>query len=224
MVKIKCKDNVGILIGFSIVSHTFLKTKLTMEPVQTSPPPATTSPGLLGTKIPATAAFVLAVLLFLLPFAEVKCNGTPVANNTGIGIAIGSEWKEVMSKSIFVNEFNHNSGNTDQGSDRKKQDPNKFAIAALALGIIGVLIALLVPKGGGLINVLIGVLAAVSLIVMLFDLKSKTKPDDSVRSSELGINTDAIIRVDGTAAFYFTIILFLLAALFSWQRSKVKTA
>jgi hypothetical protein len=214
---------VGILIGFSIVFSYLLKTKLTMEPVQTSAPPVTSSPGLLGTKIPATAAFVLAVFLFLLPFAEVKCNGTPVANNTGIGIAIGSEWKEVMSKSIFGNEFNHDSENTDRSNDRRKQDPNKFAIAALALGIIGVLIALFVPKGAGVINALIGVLAAVSLIVMLFDLKSKTKPDDSIRSSELGINTDAIIRVDGTAAFYFTIILFLLAALFSWQRSKVKT-
>jgi hypothetical protein len=197
-----------------------------MEPVQTtqtSATPVTSSPGLFGTKIPAGTAFVLAVLLFLLPFAEVKCNGTPIANNTGLGIAIGSEWKEVMSKSIFGNEFNHNSESTDQGNDHKKQDPNKFAIAALALGIIGVLIALLVPKGGGVINVLVGVLAAVSLIVMLFDLKSKTKPGDSVRSSELGINTDTIIRVDGTAAFYFTIVLFLLAAVFSWQRSKVKT-
>jgi len=197
-----------------------------MEPVQTTAtpqPPVTSSPGLLGTKIPATAAFVLAVLLFLLPFAEVKCNGTPIANNTGLGIAIGSEWKEVMSKGIFGNDFNHNSDNTGQSNEHKKQDPNKFAIVALALGIIGVVIALLVPKGGGLTNVLVGVLAAVSLIAMLIDLKSKTKPDDSVRSSELGINTDTIIRVDGTAAFYLAIILFLSAALFSWQRGKVKT-
>jgi hypothetical protein len=218
---------VGILIGFSIVFSYLLKTKLTMEPVQTTQtpaPPATSSRGLLGTKIPATTAFVLAVLLFLLPFAEVKCNGSPIANNTGLGIAIGSEWKEVVSKNIFGNEFNQNSGNTGQSNDHKKQDPNKFAIAALALGIIGLLIAFLVPKGGGVVNVLIGVLVAVSLIVMLIDLKSKTKPGDAVRSSEFGINTDAIISVDGTAAFYFAIILFLLAALFSWQRSKVKTA
>jgi hypothetical protein len=183
----------------------------------------TSSPGLLGTKIPATAAFVLAVLLFLLPFAEVRCNGTPIANNTGLGIAIGSEWKEVMSKSFFGNDFNHNSENPGQSNEHKKQDPNKFAIVALALGIIGVVIALVVPKGGGVMNVLVGVLAAVSLIAMLIDLKSKTKPDDSVRSSELGINTDTIIRVDGTAAFYLSILLFLLAALFSWQRSKAKT-
>ncbi len=67
--------------------------------ISSTPPPA----GLLGTKIPSSIAFLLAILLFLLPFAEIRCNGTAVANNTGLGIATGQEWKEVVSKSIFGN-------------------------------------------------------------------------------------------------------------------------
>src|SRR5678816_3726050 len=141
-----------------------------MEPAQgtqaTAPVYSYTSPtGLFGTKIPSGMAFLLAVLLFLLPFAEIRCNGAAVATNTGLGIAIGAEWKEVVSKGIFGNDFRDNP--SANGSKVKKQDSNIFAIAALALGVIGVLIAFLAPKGGGRLNLFVGALAAVSLIACL---------------------------------------------------------
>ena len=91
--------------------------------------------GLFGTKIPSSIAFLLAILLFLLPFAEIRCNGAAVANNTGLGIATGAEWKEVVTKNIFGNGFQNNPSTND--SKVQKQDPNIFAIAALALGVIG---------------------------------------------------------------------------------------
>ena|SRR5437867_2642293 len=193
------------------------------QAAQTPAAPSPSSPGLFATKIPATAAFVLAILLFLLPFIELRCNGGAVANNTGLGIAIGSPWKEVVSKNLFGNAFNNNSDDK-SANENTKQDPNKFAIAALGLGFIGLLIALLVPKGGGKVNMFVALLAAASLIAMLVDLKSQTKSDDSIKSSELGINASVRVSVDGTAAFYLTVLLFLLAALFSWQRSKMSTA
>jgi len=199
-----------------------------MEPGQTQTlpptPPATSSMGLFGTKIPASAAFLIAILLFLLPFAEIRCNGSAVASNTGIGIALGSDWKEVVSKNIFGNSFDNNYGNNTTNENKaQKQDPNMFAIAALGFGIIGLLLAFLAPKGGGKVNVFIAILAAISLIAMLIDLRSKAKSDNSIKSTEFNVNAGVGITVDGTGAFYFTIILFLLAALFSWQRSKVKT-
>jgi hypothetical protein len=195
-----------------------------MEPLQsqtaTPTPPATSSAGLFGTKIPASAAFLVAILLFLLPFAEVKCNGTALANNTGVGIAMGSEWKEVIQKNIFGNSVDANTATNEQMA--QKQDPNIYAIGALALGIVGLLIAVLAPGGGGRINLFVGILAAVSLIAMLIDLRSKVKSDNSIKSSELGINAGVSITVEGTPVFYLTIILFLAAAFFSWQRSKMK--
>lgn len=69
----------------------------------------------------------------------------------------------------------------------------------------------------------IGILAAASLIAMLFDLKSKIKSENSIKSSDLGLNAGVSVTVDGTTAFYFAVILFLVGAIFSWQRGKVKT-
>ena len=201
-------------------------TKLTaMEPTQgtqaTVPvSSSTTSTGLLGTKIPSSIAFLLGILLFLLPFAEIRCNGAAVANNTGVGIATGTAWKEVVTKSIFGNGFQNNPSTNE--SKVQKQDPNVFAIAALALGVIGVLIAFLTPKGGGRFNLFVGALAAVSLIAMLIDLRSKLKSENSVKSSELDLNAGVIVTVDGTGWFYFTIILFILGGVFSYLQGKSK--
>jgi formate hydrogenlyase subunit 3/multisubunit Na+/H+ antiporter MnhD subunit len=143
-----------------------------------------------------------------------------VANNTGLGIATGTEWKEVVTKSIFGSGFQNNPSTNE--SKVQKQDPNVFAIAALALGVIGVLIAFLTPKGGGRFNLFVGALAAVSLIAMLIDLRSKLKSENSVKSSELDLNAGVIVTVDGTGWFYFTIILFILGGVFSYLMGKSK--
>ena len=187
-------------------------------PVDTSPSPPS-SLGLFGTKIPATAAFLLGILLFLLPFAEVKCNDTALANNTGLGIAMGTQWKEVVSKNIFGESVNTSN---DKKEFNQQQDPNLFAISALAFGVLGLIIAFLNFKGGEKINLFMGLLAAILLIAMLIDLKSKAKSDTSVKSTDLNFNMGMKVTVDGTPWFYLTLILFLAAAFFSWQRSKMK--
>ena len=85
------------------------------------------------------------------------------------------------------------------------------------------LIAILNFNGTGKIGLFIALLGAVLLMAMLIDLKSKAKSDTSVKSSDLDFNMGMKITVDGTAWFYLCMILFLTAAFFSWQRSKVKT-
>jgi len=190
-------------------------------PHETGVSPVPSSTNIWGTKIPATAAFLIVILLFLLPFAEVRCNGNPMARNTGLGIAMGSEWKEVVSKNVFGQSLNTDDNKQDFN---QRQDPNIFAIAALALGVIGFLIALLDFKGGGKINLIVALLAMVSLIAMLIHLKSKAKSNTSVKSSDLDLNMGVKVTVDGTNWFYFALILLLAAAFFSWQRRKIQTS
>ena len=193
-----------------------------METVQESTatplPSATRSTGILGTKIPSTVAFLIAILLFLLPFAEIRCNGTAIANNSGLGIAMGSEWKEMVSKNFFDGSSENNTA--DKKEYNQKHDPNIFAIAALVLGAIGLLISLLDSKGAGKINLFIGLLAVASLAAMLIDIKSKVKSDTSMKSSDLQFNVGMNVTAEATGWCYLAMILFAIGAVLNWQRGK----
>src|SRR6476646_7398421 len=104
-----------------------------MEPTPQPPPQPTTlvstptpASGMFGTKVPSSVAFLAGILLFLLPFAEIKCGGTVIVKNIGMGIAIGKEWQSVASKNMFGGNDNENKPTGD--TTKKKQDPNMYAI------------------------------------------------------------------------------------------------
>jgi hypothetical protein len=211
--------NLEALIAFVYLLMTKKSFMNTSSP-QGSTLQASTAPtaGTFGSKIPSAVTFLVAILLFLLPFAEVRCNGTALANNTGLGIAFGSDWKEVMTKNIFGD-----SSGTEKREYAKSRDPNVFAIIALALGVIGFLVAVLAVARQTNINFYIGLLAAASLVAMLIDLRSKAKSDTSLNSPEANLNVTMIVTVDGTVAFYIAVILFIVAAILSLQRSRLST-
>jgi hypothetical protein len=182
--------------------------------LQVSPTPR----GMFGTNIPSAVAFLAGILLFLLPFAEVRCNGTALANNTGLGIAMGSDWKELVTDHML--DASHRAETTEKREYTKSHDPNVFAIIALALGVIGFLVAVLLVARKSNINFYIGLLAAASLVAMLIDLRSKAKSDTSLNSSDVGLNVTMKITVDGTAAYYIAVISFIVAAILSLLTSK----
>ena len=111
-------------------------------PILSAPAPAP-APGIFGTKIPSSVAFVVGILLFLLPFAEIKCGGTVIAKNTGLGIAMGKEWQSVASKNMLGNNDNNDK---DEGGVTKKQGLNQYALLALVIGILGLVFSLLSTK------------------------------------------------------------------------------
>jgi hypothetical protein len=182
---------------------------------------STTSRGMFGGNIPSAVAFLIGILLFLLPFAEVRCNGTALANNTGLGIAMGSDWKELVTKNVLG--VSEGTEATEKREYTKSHDPNVFAIIALALGVIGFLVAVLAVARKSNINFYIGLLAAASLVAMLIDLRSKAKSDTSLNSSDLDVNVAVKVTVDGTAAYYIAVILFIVAAILSLQRNRPAT-
>ena len=95
--------------------------------------------------------------------------------------------------------------------------------AALALGVIGFIVALLAVARKSNINFYIGLLAAASLVAMLIDLRSKAKSDRSLNSSDLDVSGAMKITVDGTASYYIAVILFIVAGILTLLRSKPKT-
>ena len=186
------------------------------------------SPGIFGTKIPSSVAFVAGVLLFLLPFAEIKCGGTKMMSNTGLNIAIGGKWK-VESGGL--------TGKDQETELKSKADKDKmgnaryFAIAALGLGILGLLLSFTNGKTAGSTGILTGVLSAGALIGTMLEIKKwfnqgiakndmqKTQDGmDNLGLDKIGDQISNKFTLDFTPWFYVAIIAFLVAAFFSYRR------
>jgi hypothetical protein len=196
----------------------------TNQPSTFSTPP----PGVFGTKIPSSVAFAVGILLFLLPFAEIKCNNATLMQNTGLGIAMGSEWK--ISEKNMLGGLS-GSGNALQ-TDKTKNDPNFYAIAALALGLTGLILSLLNARAAAGSALVSGVLSAGSLIALMFDLKKwfniKAAADATEKAQE-GVNNLGMEKIgntmnnmkptlDFTPWFYIAGVAFLIAAFFCYKR------
>lgn len=188
----------------------------TEPPASYVPAPATPGPGIFGTKIPSSVAFAIGILLFLLPFAEVKCNGSPFANNTGLGIATGKEWK--MTGGLFGNDLM--GGNSLKAGTDQKKDPNIYAIIALALGIIGLILSLINARSAAGSALISGILSAGALIGLMFDLKKQANnplPGKTGGELDNAMNNVKII-LEMTPWFYVAVIAFLVAAFFCYKR------
>ncbi len=164
-----------------------------------------------------TISFAVAILLFLLPFAEVKCNGSTLMSNTGIGIATGGKWRTVVDagKGLFGGDTNKTSSSSI--SQDEKQPPNKYAIAALVLGIIGLAVTFLKIKAKNPVVMAIGIIAAVALIALMIQLKSDVSTKTG-KDNELGM--DVKIKVSFTVWYFLSVLSFLAAAFFGYKHHK----
>jgi hypothetical protein len=198
-----------------------------MEPTQAPPPVVTTtttsSTGIFGTNIPSSVAFVVAILLFLLPFAEIKCGTATIANQTGVGFVTRKEWKALGMFDQKDLQQSSTTKNDDQGNSQI------VLIVVLVLALLGFLLS--VTNSNAMIAGILGLLSAVGLICFIIDLKSsfnssikKDAIDQATQSSsELGNafgNVKPVLTF--TPAFWISLLLLLAAAFFSWKRRKVK--
>jgi hypothetical protein len=197
--------------------------------------PEATSPGVLGTKIPSTVVFTIGVLLFFMPFAEIKCKqssntdlgglkmdfgGQMNISNTGFGLAIGKQWDVKMGGLGAMFSNNH-----EVKKDQPKQDPNYYAIAALALGIVGLLLCLAKSRALNWAAMLTGILSAGALIGLKFDLDSKAKDPTKEMSntsdaSKWGMDSLANIHISYTPWFYIAVTAMIMAAVLCYLRMK----
>lgn len=166
-------------------------------------------------KYSVSICFLAGVLLFFLPFVEIKCNATPLYEAKGIDLVTG----------FTVKDGKHNKEFDETSIDIKneRQQGNTFAIAAFALGILGLILSLLNFKSQPAVCMITGALAAFSLIGLLIDLKSDLKkwngssikkPDNDFLAGLANIK----VSVEFTAWFYISLISFLAAAYFAYQK------
>ena len=186
------------------------------------PPPLASAPsyGVFGTKIPSGVAFAVGILLFLLPFAEVKCNGNSIARNTGLGIVTGKEWKS--TENLFGEEV----GATTKTEGNQKTDPNAYAIIALALCVIGLALSMTNARAAIGSALLSGILSAASLIGLMIDLQRQAKDPNPMKGSidgDVGKSLNDIkVTIEFTPWYYIAVVSFLAAAFFCYKRLQAK--
>ena len=183
-------------------------------------------PGIFNTKIPSSVAFGIGVLLFFMPFVDIKCNSMTLQKVTGAQLATGFEIKGPGSDNSLVGDFNKmDNDKTDVDTKGGKNDPNAFALIALVLGVIAFVLSLLHSKGAITGGVITGALAAAALIGAMIDIKRKVRLDipemtnkarDTVGPGRLG--NDMYISIDFTAWFYLAILAFIAATWICYRR------
>lgn len=166
----------------------------------------------------ATMSFCVGILLFLLPFAELKCGSMTLAGNTGIGIAIGSQWKIAMMGSD--NEWMQKAKESvkDEKKNPLQAGPNIFAILALIAAAIGLLFALSGQKHRPMGGMTAGLLAAIMLIAVLiqYKLAMKSALADNSKST-MDVNMGMVLKVQFTIWYFLSLASFAAAAFFSYK-------
>jgi len=207
----------------------------TNQPASSTTYTATTpSPGIFGSKIPSSAAFLVAILLFLMPFVDIKCNGTSLKTFSGVQLATGYDVNMDQNKGgLFDNMQEKAVDVTAKATDKKKQ--SLFMLVALIAGGAGLLLSLTNSKVLIGIALVAGLAGAGGLIAGMMDIKKDAKtempnmkdktPDNDVGntidkvSDKMGDLTDNIkITVDFTPWFYISVVAFLGGAFFSYRR------
>lgn len=176
------------------------------------------SPGLLSTKVPSTAAFAVGILLFLLPFMEIRCNSMKLMSVTGVELATGFKVNMGNDNSVVGNLQNLSNNNSAVQQSNNKEG-NIFAMIALGAGLLGLLLCLLKAKTAGAGAMLMGIVGAVSLIILAIDINGQVDKEMKMPDNDLS-GQGAIIAVSMAPAFYITVVLFIAAAWFGFKRLK----
>ena len=113
----------------------------TISPIPPSSPAP--QPGIFGTKIPSSVAFGVGVLLFFMPFLDIKCNSMVLQKVSGVQLATGFKIKSPGSDNSLIGSFENMADNDTKVTKKtENKDPNILALAALALGIAGLVLSL----------------------------------------------------------------------------------
>ena len=197
-----------------------------METNQSTSQPVTrvysTPPGIFSGKVPSTVAFTIGILLFLLPFAEIRCSSTALTNKSGLDFALANEWKPVGG---YGKEF---LGKNQTKTESKKEGNSQlFALAGLGLAALGLLCCMGNPKLTGSAGTAFGVLSAGALIALMVELKSWFRGELARETAEKAKKTDvdSFGNLDGmnvnlgfTPWAYVTVAVLLAAAYFCYRR------
>ena len=169
-----------------------------------------------------TVAFALGVLLFFLPFAQLKCGSVIIAENTGIGLASGSQWKITMIGDNTDLFKNINSSKSNGEREPIKTSPDWFLLLSLAMAAAGIILSISNWKTKSIATMSAGILAAVMLIAAIIYLKImlKSQLPKGNKDDSFNLNMDGVVGIKFTIWYLISLAAFLAAALFGYKHHK----
>ncbi len=190
-------------------------------PLESNPAPVTTPPVQPITKIPTTISFGVVLLLFFLPFLEIKCNNMVLQKVSGVQLATGFKVKGPGSSNSIVGNLEGFSKNKNTSVKSERRSPNLPALLALGLGIAGLVLALRESRKGSFI---VAILGGVALVATMIDVKSKLNSElrgsGSSLSGSRDFGEDLLVSIDFAPGLYLAILGFAAAAFFSYKWSR----
>ena len=190
--------------------------------VKTFVMPTTAENNFFQKKHTTSVAYLVGLLLFFLPFVEIKCNNMPFAQNTGLGLAFGTDYK-VTGQMGSLQDLG-SSSNRETKTSQEKGKMYVLALVALVLGVIGLFVSLSNSSLRSTIGMVIGPVAAICLIIVMIqisgDVKSERKSPDKMNEFSNAVN----VTVDFTFWFYLSVCSFLAAAFLGYKQRQMGTS
>ena len=157
-----------------------------------------------------------------MPFAEFRCGNVPILSNSGYGIATGGSWKvsDTWNTDLLTEKMNQKGK---QNAELMDDSPNIFAIAALAAALFGIIIAFTNVSWRSTAAMCAGILGALMLLGLLIQLRIELKSEMAKGGDDnkSGFNMNGIIKLQFTVWYYFSLVLFLMAAFLHYMRDKL---
>lgn len=187
---------------------------------------APASRGMFGTGIPSTLAFAIAILLFLLPFSEIKCGGTTLMSQTGLGFALGNKWK--VTAGLGDKDLLGDKDVTSKTTNEKQGNARYFILGALGLGVLGLIFSLIGSGAGSKGGIIVGILAAGALIGFMLDVKKWFNDGMAKQAAEkakdgadsLGMDKIGALQLSFSTWFYVAVAAFIAGAVFCYLRMR----
>lgn len=170
-----------------------------------------------------TVCFVIGLLLFLLPFAELRCGSVTLMSNSGIGIAIGSEWKVAMGGNKYMNRLNSDV-KENKAKDALSSGLNIFLLVAIAAVIFGLCSGFFDQKWKHIAVMCAALLSCVMLIAVMIQLNilMRSSLDNGMKDKpDLTENMGNLIKIRFTIWYYMSLISFGCAAFFAYRHYKL---
>jgi hypothetical protein len=177
---------------------------------------ARTANELFRTRYADSIAYIVGLLLFFLPFVEIKSKPIHIGEMEIKGLSI-------KAKGIDLVKGNSSgSAGAEVDKNQSSSDTELFAVIAAITGLAAFVVSLLQFKKRWITSLTLGLLAAISMIALYFDIKDSI--DDSMGGNS-GFLSDLGITIGFTIWFYLSLLCFLLGAYLSYhQRGVTGTA